>query len=81
LLLTCQYTACLARCWLPGSATSRQLMRRWSLRPMWWASRDPYPTLQRLAPLMQLPGPANRFEAGLALILDGIEARIANHVR
>ena len=45
------------------------------------APRDRYPTLERLAPLLQPPGPASRFEAGLALILDGIEARIANHAR
>jgi hypothetical protein len=82
---------CLVRCWLPGSATSRQLMLPYDLcgglraerdaaadagsATMPVASRDRYPTLQRLAPLMQLPGPADRFEAGLALILDGIEAR------
>jgi TetR/AcrR family tetracycline transcriptional repressor len=39
------------------------------------APRDHYPTLERLAPLLQPPGPVNRFEAGLAVILDGIEAQ------
>jgi len=45
------------------------------------APRDRYPTLDRLAHVLQPPGPATRFQAGLALILDGIEARIANRTR
>jgi TetR/AcrR family transcriptional regulator, tetracycline repressor protein len=45
------------------------------------ASRDRYPTLERLDPLLQPPGSGSRFEAGLALILDGIEARIADRTR
>ena len=41
-------------------------------------ARSQFPTLERLSPMLQQPsGPVNRFEAGLALILDGIEARLA----
>jgi Tetracyclin repressor-like, C-terminal domain len=38
------------------------------------ALRAQYPTLERLA---ALTGPADRFEQGLALILHGIESRLA----
>jgi len=45
------------------------------------APRGQFPTLERLSPMLQPPGPVNRFEAGLALILDGIEARLADRRR
>jgi TetR/AcrR family tetracycline transcriptional repressor len=41
------------------------------------ASPERYPTLTRLADLVRPPGPSNRFQHGLALVLDGIELRVA----
>jgi TetR/AcrR family transcriptional regulator, tetracycline repressor protein len=51
------------------------------------ASREPshaseqYPTLTRLADLARGLGPSNRFPQGLALVLDGIAARLADSGR
>jgi hypothetical protein len=42
------------------------------------ASLAAYPTLERLAPLVQPTGPFNRFPQGLALVLDGIESQVAS---
>jgi TetR/AcrR family transcriptional regulator, tetracycline repressor protein len=40
-----------------------------------------YPTLTRLADLVRTPGPSDRFPHGLALVLDGIAARIGDSPR
>jgi hypothetical protein len=38
-------------------------------------SIEQYPTLMSLAPLVQAPAPSSRFRPGLAVVLDGIQAR------
>jgi len=40
-------------------------------------SIEQYPTLMSLAPLVQAPAPSSRFRPGLAVVLDGIQARVA----
>lgn len=40
-------------------------------------STEQYPTLMRLAPLVQPPAPSSRFRPGLAVVLDGVHARVA----
>ncbi len=41
-------------------------------------STEEYPMLARIEELVSPPGPANRFEQGLALVLDGIESKLAS---
>ena len=40
--------------------------------------REQYPMLARLATLVSPPGTCHRFEEGLALVLDGIESKLAS---
>lgn len=61
-------------------ATPAELDAQWQSMSEGYAALDPvaFPVVARLGPLLAAPGDAERFEFGLALILDAVAARLAN---